>query len=64
MAESDGTGEATPYWIGRHSGGVYWGEGGFFRIRRGVDALLIESYCSWGTIALPDDMLQAKVCTD
>ena len=30
------------YWVGRHSGGTIWGDEGFFRIERGVNALNIE----------------------
>lgn len=36
------------YWIIRNSWGTYWGEGGHFRLVRGVDNLGIESNCSWG----------------
>ena len=28
--------------------GTYWGEGGWFRLIRGVDSLNIEDFCSWG----------------
>ena len=31
-------------------GGTIFGEEGFFRIERGVNALNIESNCGWGTI--------------
>jgi len=37
------------YWIGRNSWGQYWGETGWFRLIRGVDALGIEDMVSWGT---------------
>ena len=47
-----GTSEnGTDYWIGRHSGGTIFGEDGFFRIERGVNALNIESHCGWATVA-------------
>ena len=36
------------YWIGRNSWGSYWGENGWFRLIRGVDALGIEDMVSWG----------------
>jgi len=41
----------TDFWIGRHSGGTYFGEEGFFRIEAGVNALNIESHCGWATVA-------------
>jgi cathepsin X len=40
------------YWIIRNSWGTYWGEGGWFRLIRGVDSLNIEENCSW---AVPKD---------
>lgn len=42
----------TKYWIARNSWGSYWGEGGFFRIIRGVMNLAIEGDCSF---AVPVD---------
>ena len=35
------------YWIGRNSWGTYWGELGWFKIRRGHNDCQIESACSW-----------------
>ena len=43
--------DGVDFWIGRHSGGTIFGEDGFFRIERGVNALNIESHCGWATIA-------------
>lgn len=43
-----------PYWVGRHSGGTIFGEEGFFRIERGVNALNIESHCGYATVLDPD----------
>jgi len=49
------------YWIARHSGGVYWGDNGFFRIRRGNNTLRIEQFCYWGTVRVEGG---EKICTD
>lgn len=46
------TGQLTKYWIGRNSWGSYWGEYGWFKIRRGQNDCAIESQCSW---AVPKD---------
>lgn len=36
------------YWIGRNSFGTIWGEGGWFKLERGVNALDIEKHtCAW-----------------
>ncbi len=37
------------YWTVRNSWGTHWGEGGFFRVCRGVNNIAIESACSWTT---------------
>lgn len=42
----------TKYWIVRNSWGSYWGEGGTFRLIRGINNLNIEGDCSW---AVPTD---------
>jgi len=40
------------YWLVRNSWGTYWGEQGFFRLRKGVNNLGIESgTCTWATPA-------------
>lgn len=39
----------TPYWLVRNSWGEYWGENGFFRIKRGENQLKIEQLCAWAT---------------
>lgn len=39
------------YWLVRNSWGTYWGDEGWFKIRRGTNHLSIEEYCTW---AVPD----------
>lgn len=54
------------YWVVRNSWGTYWGEAGWFRLRRGVDQNSIEKDCTWAVPSF-DDMnleLQGKVLGD
>ena len=37
------------YWIGRNSWGTYWGEDGWFRLKRGTNNLGVEKDCVWST---------------
>jgi cathepsin X len=39
------------YWIGRNSWGTYWGEDGWFRLKKGSNNLGVEGWCSWGVPA-------------
>lgn len=60
------TASGLKYWAIRNSWGTYWGEDGWFRMRRGVDQNSVESDCTW---AIPtfDDLnldLQGKVLGD
>lgn len=36
-----------PYWIVRNSWGTFWGELGFFRIKRGINSLFLEDGDCW-----------------
>ena len=52
----DGTTDPpTPYWHVRNSWGSWWGEGGWFRIVRGINNCNIESRCAYATPKLPLD---------
>jgi hypothetical protein len=38
------------YWAVRNSFGTYWGEQGFYRVQRGINAFNMESgVCEWAT---------------
>lgn len=55
-----------PYWICRNSWGTYWGEGGWFKLARGINQNLIEQECTW---AVPtsnnlNNLLQGQVLGD
>lgn len=52
-----------PYWIGKNSAGIHWGDEGFFRIARGKNTLNVERYCRWATLHWPAVSLD-RVCVD
>ena len=38
------------YWVVRNSFGTYWGEQGYYRVERGINAFNMESgVCEWAT---------------
>jgi cathepsin X len=41
------TKDGEKYWVARNQWGEYWGELGFFRIKRGANTLRIEEDCAW-----------------
>lgn len=46
-----GTSElGTKYWLVRNSWGTYWGDMGWFKIRRGVNQMMIEEQCDWAVM--------------
>ena len=53
--------EEGKYWVARHSGGRYWGDGGFFKLRRGNNTLRVEEFCYWGTVREEPGQ---PICTD
>ena len=51
--------DGTKFWVGRNSWGSYWGESGWFRLQKGVNALGIEADCDWAVPVLPAMVLPA-----
>jgi len=45
------------YWVVRNSWGTYWGQAGWFKLRRGVNQNLIEGDCSWAIPEFEDENL-------
>merc|ERR1719440_298161 len=51
------------YWVVRNSWGTYWGQSGWFKIRRGVNQNLIEEACDWAVLDVQEleDELKGQV---
>lgn len=60
------TASGDKYWVIRNSWGTYWGQGGWFKLRRGVDELMSESDCAWAepTFDELDSELDGKILGD
>ena len=57
--DGDENGEGLDYWVVRNSWGTFWGELGFFRVQRGVNALFIEDGDCW--YAQPEHGMETRV---
>ena len=57
--EAEENGEGLDYWVVRNSWGTFWGELGFFRVQRGVNALFIEDGDCW--YAQPEHGMETRV---
>lgn len=45
------TASGLKYWVIRNNWGTFWGDAGWFRLKRGSNNMFIEQQCAWG---LPD----------
>ena len=57
--DDENGGDDLDYWVVRNSWGTFWGELGFFRVQRGVNALFIEDGDCW--YAQPEFGMERRV---
>lgn len=48
------TASGVKYWVARNSWGTYWGDLGWFKVKRGVNQMLIEADCDWAVPTFKD----------
>jgi len=60
--EDEKTGEK--YWLIQNTWGPYWGENGFFKMRRGTDELNVESICEAADPLIVDNMTKKILSAD
>lgn len=55
-----GEDDGTPFWTIRNSWGSFWGELGFFRVERGVNAFWVENQDCWCVTTCSGGLYRAR----